>query len=96
MYLFDSKTNNTLYNPEFIDKVLKNRYKDTPYSIIKDGRMWSVYIRLDINNEECICGYQSYYSKSDAIKDIEDNKIFENIKKEYETLKTIYKYLKDY
>lgn len=83
---------------KFFDEVIKNRYQDTPYSIVKDGdHSWSLYIiSQDTNN---IYGGWGYYRKKDAIKDIESKRFYNELntqfKLHFEALNIVQQYMID-
>ena len=89
---------NSLVNEDnFFNKVLKNRYKDSPYSIVKEkiGKSWSLYII----SEDCntiYCGW-GYNTKKDAVNDIESGRFYNELDREfklhYNAIDIIQKYM---
>lgn len=68
----------------FFNKILENRYKDTQYSIVKDGSSWDVYVigRQDINDDRVYGGY-AYHTKKSAIDAIESGRLLREIVDNY-------------
>lgn len=80
----ETRGKNSLVNEDsFFNEVLKNRYKDSPYSIVKEkiGKTWTLYIISEDSNT--IYGGWGYYTKKDAIKDIESGKFYNNLNTEF-------------
>lgn len=59
-------------NPNFLKKINDNRYKDTNYSIVKDGSYWSVYV---IDDDLGIFETNGYSTKKSAIRAIETGEL---------------------
>ena len=59
-------------NPNFLKKINDNRYKDTNYSIVKDGSYWAVYV---IDDDLGIFETNGYSTKKSAIKAIETGEL---------------------
>jgi uncharacterized protein YegP (UPF0339 family) len=70
-------------NPNFIKKVCENRYKDSNYSIMKDGSYYVVYV---IKEDLGIFEVMGYHSKKSAINAIESG----SLKKELFTQQLYY------
>ena len=94
----ETRGKNSLVNEEsFFNRVLENRYKDSPYSIVKEkiGKTWSLYII----SEDCntIYGGWGYYAKKDAIQDIESGRFYNELDREfklhYNAIDIIQKYM---
>lgn len=93
MYFFDSKTHTNMVYPEYIDKIVEHRYKDTPFAIIQEGKSgakWTIYIIFEMKGETYVSGYGNYYTKRSAIKEIEEGRIIKSINKEFDNLKILY------
>ena len=59
-------------NPNFLKKINDSRYKDTNYSIVKDGSYWTVYV---IHDELGVFETNGYSTKKSAIDAIESGKL---------------------
>lgn len=99
MYFFDSKNHTDLVDPKYIDIVIKHKYKNTPFAIIKEGKSgakWTIYIIFELNGDMFISGYGNYYTKKSAINEIESKNIFKHINKEFENLNILHRVLNSY
>ncbi len=93
MYFFE--TPGQYLKPEYFNEIISKRYKDTPFSLIKEaiGKFWTVYIIIDENR---IVGYMQYHTKREAVKEIESGHIYKVIKEEFETLTVVHNILDNY
>lgn len=67
---------------EFFKRVLENRYKETPYSIVKQsiGQDWMIYI---IENENVVYGIELAGTKTYAVHKIENNILYNELQKQH-------------
>lgn len=85
---------NLLYENEFFDKVFENIYKNTPYSIVKEGNGdWTVYI---IVNKDIVYCIERTSTKSSAIKRIENKTIYNEMKIQFYNYFNVLDTLQDY
>jgi len=86
MYFIE--TPNDYSKPEYFKAIVAKRYKNTPFALVKEaiGKMWTIYIIIDENR---IVGYMQYYTKREAVKEIEEGRITKSINKELEVLKLV-------
>lgn len=75
---YERGKSNILREKEFFKKVLDSRYKDTPYSIVKEaiGHDWMIYI---IENENVVYGIERTDTKKNAIQRIESKIIYNEL-----------------
>ena len=66
----------------FFKKVLENRYKETPYSIVKQfiGKDWMIYI---IESEDVVYGIELAGTKKYAIHKIENNILYNELQEQH-------------
>ena len=74
----EREKSNLVNEDGFFKKVLENRYKDTPYSIVKEtiGKDWMIYF---VESENIVYGIERTDTKKRAIEKIEGKELYNEI-----------------
>jgi hypothetical protein len=96
-YFFEPETPDDSTGSERIrERIKKKKYKDTPFVVFKNtiGKMWSVWLMCEDGEHFYPVG--SYWTKSSAVKDIENGEIFKDIRDDYKQLGKIVELINKY
>ena len=79
--VFNKKDNNLLNPDEYFDNIYKNRYKDTPFAIVKGKHdsFWQIFVIDDIFHTDNVYLVDGHYSKESAINAIESGTLVKEL-----------------
>ena len=82
IYKYERGKSHLVNEDGFFKKVLENRYKETPYSIVKQsiGKNWMIYI---IESEDVVYGIELTDTKKYAVHKIENNILYNELQNQH-------------